>query len=130
MNRSGTAAARMNAPLTRTLICLMFFTFAMSSDAVGSVIPFLIEDFKLSMKAAGAFHYVPMLAIGFGALALGSLADRLGPKRTIITGLGLYGVGSGLFAIGTDFNFFVLLLALSGLGLWVRTRRSAASRVE
>ncbi len=95
----------------------MFFTFAMSSDAVGSVIPYLIDDFKLSMKAAGAFHYVPMLAIGIGALAFGSLADKLGAKRTIVIGLVLYGAGSGLFAVGTRFNFFVFLLAVSGLGI-------------
>jgi len=35
----------------------MFLTFAMTTDAVGSVIPRIIEEFRLSMKAAGAFHY-------------------------------------------------------------------------
>jgi len=117
MNGSGTVTRELNVRLTQALICLMFFTFAMSSDAVGSVIPYLIADFRLSMTAAGAFHYVPMLAIGVGALALGPLADRLGPKRTIIAGLVLYGVGSGLFAVGNRFAFFVCLLALSGIGI-------------
>ena len=43
-----------NLRLTRLLICLMFFTFAMTSDAVGGVIPQVIAEFGLSMKAAGA----------------------------------------------------------------------------
>ena len=49
--------------LLKWLTCLMFLIFAMTSDAVGSVIPAVIEEFKLSMKAAGALHYVPMAAI-------------------------------------------------------------------
>jgi len=55
INGSGAATRELNVTLTRALICLMFLTFAMSSDAVGSVIPYLIEDFQLSMTAAGAF---------------------------------------------------------------------------
>jgi fucose permease len=72
------AAEERNTRLIRWLTCLMFLTFAMTSDAVGSVIPKLIEEFGLSMKAAAAFHYVPMGAIAVGALGLGFLADRLG----------------------------------------------------
>jgi len=49
---------------------------------------------------------VLMGAIAVGALLLG-LLDRLGRKRTIITGLLLYAIGSGLFAVGSSFDFFV-----------------------
>jgi fucose permease len=111
------AADERNLTLTRALICLMFFTFAMTSDAVGGVIPYVISEFNLSMKAAGAFHYVPMLAIALGALCCGFLADRVGRKRSIVIGLVLYGLGSLLFAVGQSFGFFVCLLAVSGLGI-------------
>lgn len=106
-----------NLRLTRDLICLMFFTFAMTSDAVGGVIPHVIAEFGLSMTAAGAFHYVPMIAIACGAFCLGFLADRLGRRATIMLGLSLYGLASLLFAIGRSFGFFVMLLGLSGLGI-------------
>jgi fucose permease len=106
-----------NLRLTRLLICLMFLTFAMTSDAVGGVIPQVIREFKLSMKAAGAFHYAPMTAMALGALFLGFLADRLGRKRTIILGLAAYALGSVAFAFGHTFTVFVGLLALSGLGI-------------
>jgi len=95
----------------------MFLTFAMTSDAVGGVIPKLIDEFRLSMKAASAFHYVPMAAIALGALLLGFLADRLGRKRTIVLGLCLYAVSCFAFAFGQTFGLFVGLLAVSGLGI-------------
>jgi MFS transporter, DHA1 family, quinolone resistance protein len=101
------------------LTCLMFLMFAMTSDAVGSVIPKVIEEYGLSMKAAGTFHYVPMAAIALGAVLLGFMADRLGRKTTIIAGLALYGTGSLLFAFGNSFAFFIALLAISGLGISV-----------
>lgn len=103
--------------LIRWLTCLMFFTFAMTTDAVGSVIPQIIDEFALSLKAAGAFQYATMGGIAAGALFLGFLADRLGRKRTIILGLALYGASSLLFAFGGAFGTFVALLAAGGLGI-------------
>jgi fucose permease len=97
----------------------MFFTFAMTTDAVGSIIPELLEDFDLSLTAAGAFHYVPMIAIAAGGLVLGFLADRAGRKATIILGLVVYGVSSLLFASGSAFAFFVMLLGVAGVGVSV-----------
>jgi len=75
--------------LIKALTCTMFFTFAMTTDAVGSIIPTLLTEFDLSLRAASAFHYVPMIAIAIGALALGFLADRVGRKATIVLGLDL-----------------------------------------
>jgi MFS transporter, DHA1 family, quinolone resistance protein len=105
--------------LIKVLTCLMFFLFAMTTDAVGSVIPVIIQEFRLTLTAAGTFHYVPMGAIALGALILGFLADRWGRRATIIVGLTLYAIGSGLFALGRSFGFFVLLLSISGLGISV-----------
>lgn len=111
--------AERNVRLTRALICLMFLTFAMTSDAVGGVIPKIIDEFGLSMQAASAFQYAPMIAMALGALLLGFLADRIGRKRTIILGLALYASGSFLFAFGHTYGLFVGLLAASGLGICI-----------
>jgi len=106
-----------NERLLRVLTCMMFLMFAMTSDAVGSVIPKVIDEFHLSLKAGGTFHYAPMTAIAIGAILLGFLADSFGRKRTIILGLLLYGCSSLLFAVGQSFYFFVALLSLAGLGI-------------
>jgi fucose permease len=73
----------------------------------------------LSLRAASAFHYAPMIAIAAGALGLGFLADRIGRKRTIVIGLAIYAVSSLLFAFGGEFGFFVALLAAGGIGVSV-----------
>lgn len=97
------------AGLARLLTCLMFFTFAMTTDAVGSVIPDVIEEYRLSMTAASAFQYATMLGIATGALLLGFLADRFGRQRTIILGLSLYGLSSLLVALGGHFPALVAI---------------------
>lgn len=117
MNGRSVAYDSRNASLIRWLTYLMFMMFAMTSDAVGSVIPTIIKEFHLTMTAAGTFHYVPMGAIAVGAILLGFMADRFGRQRTIIVGLILYGLSSMLFAFGNSFLFFVGLLAVSGIGI-------------
>lgn len=117
MDMSRPAADDRNATLIRWLTYLMFLMFAMTSDAVGSVIPRLIEEYRLSLKAASAFHYVPMAAIALGAILLGFMADRIGRKATIIAGLVVYGLSSLLFAFGDSFGLFVVLLGFAGLGV-------------
>lgn len=101
------------------LTCLMFFTFAMTTDAVGSVIPRVIREYGLSMTAAGAFQYATMAGIAGGALLLGFMADRIGRKRTIMLGLVVYGVSSIGMVFNGQFLALVTLLAASGLGISV-----------
>ena len=64
MNSTAPGATPPNAKLLRALTCVMFLMFAMTSDAVGSIIPKVIEEFQLSLKEAGAFHYVPIEGVG------------------------------------------------------------------
>jgi DHA1 family quinolone resistance protein-like MFS transporter len=119
MDSPHAARSRRDLVLIRALTCMMFFTFAMTTDAVGSIIPTLLEEFALSLRAASAFHYVPMAAIAAGAIALGFLADRIGRKATIVLGLAIYGASCLLFAFGSGFGFFVVLLGAGGIGVSV-----------
>lgn len=120
MNASIAAGAGANSTrFLKLLIFLMFATFAMTTDSVGTIIPSVIEEFNLGMTAAGSFHYASMSGIGIAAILLGFLADRIGRKGTILLGLILFGVTSGLFAAGNDFGLFVVLLFVSGLGIGI-----------
>jgi fucose permease len=105
--------------MAQWLTCLMFFTFAMTTDAVGSVIPAVIREYGLSMTAAGAFQYATMAGIAAGALLLGFLADRIGRRRAIMLGLGLYGAGSLGMVFNGQFPALVALLVVAGLGISV-----------
>ncbi|WP_299495969.1 MFS transporter [uncultured Shewanella sp.] len=103
----------------KMLTYLMFFMFAMTSDAVGVIIPELISTFNLSMTQASAFHYMPMIFIGLSGLFLGYLADKLGRKVTILLGLVCFALACFLFALGNDFYYFLVLLALIGMAIGV-----------
>ena len=101
------------------LTYMMFMVFAMTTDAVGVIIPHIIEQFNLSLTAASAFHYAPMLAIAASGLFLGFLADKLGRKITIIIGLIIFSIACFLFVVGDFFWFFLALLTLSGAAIGI-----------
>ena len=108
-----------NLAAIKWLTFLMFMMFAMTTDAVGVIIPQVIKEFHLSMTVGGAFHYSTMSGIAFAGIALGYLADRLGRKKTIILGLVLFALNSYLFAVGKSFLVFLLLLLISGTAIGI-----------
>lgn len=112
-------AASSSTRMLKLLIFLMFATFAMTTDSVGTVIPEVIKEYRLGMTAAGSFHYASMSGIGLAAILLGFLADRIGRKGTILLGLLLFCATSALFAAGNSFGMFVVLLFVSGLGIGI-----------
>ncbi|NLP57846.1 sugar MFS transporter [Lutibacter sp. B1] len=101
------------------LTYLMFMMFAMTTDAVGVIIPEVMGKFNLSMTAAGLLHYGPMTAIALAGIFLGFLADKLGRKKTIVIGLTIFVISSYLFLIGNTFGFFLLLLIISGVAIGI-----------
>jgi fucose permease len=106
-----------NAGILRMLTCMMFFMFAMTTDAIGTVIARLRHEFTLSLTAASAAQYATMFGLGAGAILLGFLADSIGRKRTILLGLLLFGGSSLMFIVGHQFTLFVGLLLIGGLGI-------------
>ncbi|WP_206483897.1 MFS transporter [Thalassotalea sp. G2M2-11] len=101
----------------KLLTYMMFFVFAMTSDAVGVIIPELIKTYQLSLTQASAFHYIPMAFIAISGLLLGYLADKWGRKATIIVGLSTFALACFLFSIGSSFLYFLTLLALIGIAI-------------
>ena len=112
-------AGQQNIALIRWLTFLMFMMFAMTTDSVGIIIPQIVKEFKLSLTAAGAFHYATMTAIATAAILLGFLADRLGRKQTIVLGLVLFAANSYLFIVGNSFGYFLCLLVVSGVSIGI-----------
>jgi len=108
-----------NLRTVRYLTYLMFMMFAMTTDAVGVIIPEVMKQFDLGLTAAGLLHYGPMMAIAMSGMFLGHLADKLGRKKTIILGLSLFAANSFLFIVGSSFAFYLSLMVLSGLAIGV-----------
>lgn len=97
----------------------MFMMFAMTTDAVGEIIPVIMKQFKVGMTAAGFMHYTPMIAIALAGVLLGFLADKLGRKVTIILGLAFFAANSYLYITANTFGFILSLMAIGGLSIGV-----------
>jgi len=108
-----------NNKLIRWLTYLMFMMFAMTTDAVGVIIPEIMQAFNLSMTEAGLIHYAPMAAIAISGLGLGFLADKLGRKITIVIGLAIFGIVCFFFVLGDTFYYFLSLMVLSGFSIGI-----------
>ena len=92
--------SRRNLAVVKTLTYAMFAMFAMTTDSVGLIIPEIVKTFRLTLTAAGTFQYATMAGIAVAGLCLGTLADRLGRRRTIVIGLTAFAAASFLFAAG------------------------------
>lgn len=110
---------RGNDVLIRALTFTVFLMFAMTTDAVGVIIPQIIKDFRLSMTQAGAFQYASQGGVALGGLGLGFLADRLGRKGAILLGLGFFAADAFLFGTSRSFAVFTALMFVSGLSVGV-----------
>lgn len=108
-----------NIQAIKLLTYLMFMMFAMTTDAVGLIIPEVVKQFNLSLTEAGSFQYASMVAIALGGLFLGFVADRLGRKKTIIIGLSIFAINSYLYIIGNSFAFFLSLMVVAGVAIGV-----------
>jgi MFS transporter, FHS family, L-fucose permease len=108
-----------NLRIIKWLTFLMFMMFAMTTDAVGEIIPVIMKQFKVGMTAAGFMHYTPMIAIALAGVLLGFLADKLGRKVTIILGLAFFAANSYLYITANTFGFILSLMAIGGLSIGV-----------
>jgi len=117
MNQTSSLTVGTTTSHIKLLTYMMFFVFAMTSDAVGVIIPELISTYDLNMTQASAFHYIPMIFIAISGLFLGYLADKWGRKSTIIIGLAIFSVACFLFSAGSSFSYFLALLALVGIAV-------------
>jgi len=111
--------SKQSLTIIKWLTFLMFMMFAMTTDAVGVIIPEVMKQFQLSMTAAGLMHYTPMIAIALAGVLLGFLADKFGRKFTIILGLAIFAVNSYLYITANTFGFILSLMAIGGLSIGV-----------
>jgi fucose permease len=118
------ASAPHNVAAIRWLTCLMFFMFAMTTDAVGVIIPKVIAEFGLNQTTAGALHYGSMAGIMGAGLLLGFLADRFGRKWTILLGLAVFAVTA--FSVPTAGSFVALLGLITCAGIAIGVFKTGA----
>jgi MFS family permease len=89
---------------------------SMMVATLGIALPEIRQTFLLSEVAAGSLFSVMMMIAAVTSSIAGRLADKIGRKRVLVTGLSLLAVGFGLAGVSTHPILFFLLLAVTGIG--------------
>jgi MFS family permease len=89
---------------------------SMMVATLGIALPEIRQTFSLSTVAAGSMFSVMMMIAAITSGVAGRLADKIGRKTVLISGLSLLALGFGLAGVSTSPILFFLFLALTGVG--------------
>lgn len=102
------------------LLAVHFIFYGVALTLVGATVPEIIRTFGWSYIDIGAVMAAGSAGYLSGCFSGGALVRRAGPRRMLLAGLVLEGLGLGSFGSdsGLDFNLGVLLLVGLGQG-WI-----------
>jgi MFS family permease len=83
---------------------------------LGIALPEIRQTFSLSEVAAGSLFSVMMLIAAVTSSIAGRLADKIGRKTVLISGLTLLALSFGLAGVSGHSILFFLLLSITGVG--------------
>jgi MFS family permease len=89
---------------------------SMMVATLGIALPEIRQTFSLSEVAAGSLFSVMMMIAAVTSSIAGRLADKIGRKTVLITGLSLLALGFGLAGVSGRSILFFLLLSVTGIG--------------
>jgi MFS family permease len=89
---------------------------SMMVATLGIALPEIRQTFSLSTVAAGSMFSVMMIIAALTSAVAGRLADRIGRKAVLITGLSLLALGFGLAGASAHPVLFFIFLAVTGIG--------------
>lgn len=90
---------------------------SMDTGLIAFVLPLLIKEWGLSATQAGMLGSIGLVGMALGAVAAGTLADRVGRKNVFSVTIVLYSLATGLCAVAPNYELLVLFRFLVGLGL-------------
>ena len=79
--------------------------------------PGIAHEWGITRAALGAVLSMELIGMGIGAFVLGSMADRIGRRPTILTCLAIMGLGMALASIAGDVMTLSLFRLFTGLGI-------------
>lgn len=79
-----------------------------------SLFPWLMRDFGLGFTQAGALTTAFYVTSGTGQAAAGFLVDRLGARRVLASGVGLFGLAAIVLGLSSGYGGLLLAAVLAG----------------
>ncbi|WP_158936227.1 MFS transporter [Burkholderia sp. S171] len=102
---------------TFILCASVAFLDGLDSQSIGVAAPFIVDALKLDKSQLGFVFSAAVLGGVLSAMALGTLADRIGRKRVLIAAVTLFGIGTLATALASSLGSLLAWRALAGVGL-------------
>lgn len=101
----------------RVFICLFLVMTGVGYvlNGFGVIVPKLMQEWQLNPVQTGLINSYALIGTVIGAVAFGTIADRIGRKKVIIACTALLVVSAGLMAIAPNSTAFTAFRALAGL---------------
>lgn len=102
------------------LFFLGFCSFALDGYCLliyGAAVPLLLDAFKIDPAQAGIIGSYALIGMGIGALIFGSVADRIGRKKTIMACITIFSIGMVLSGTASDPVAFSIFRTITGFGV-------------
>ncbi|MGH3437607.1 MAG: MFS transporter [Sciscionella sp.] len=127
-HRPGAPVAELNARIDRLptwglswvvflVLGLSYFFVYYDITAIGVSLPSMLANLRLPESASGPPITYNLLAYIVGSYALGSMADYIGRRRTLVISVMIITVGSLLTAFSWNLVSLTLFRALTGIGM-------------
>ncbi|GAC1434316.1 MAG: sugar MFS transporter [Terriglobales bacterium] len=111
------ASTRVESRKLLWLLFVSYFTFGIVLNVVGVIIPVLIKQYNLSLFVGGLLAFAFYISFGVCSVPAGVLADRIGPRPVVLSGVFLMGAGCLAMPWARNFATIALLAFFIGAGV-------------
>ena len=105
----------MNKGILNSVSYLGYFFVGLVTIIRSPTLPFMIQDFNISLAIAGAVFTFRSIGSFFGVLLGGILSDVLGRKPLIVLGCLIQGIALAATALTKSWSFVLLFLFINGM---------------
>lgn len=98
------------------LLTLINFFNYLDRQVVYGMTPFIKDEFKLSYSQLGLLASVNLVVFALASLVSGPIADRVGPRKVIFTGILVWAIATIGSALSTSYAMLLFFRALVGVG--------------
>src|SRR3954471_163825 len=113
--RPAPGAKRHGIPPLPLLTVINFFNYV-DRQVVYGMTPYIGEAFHLSNSKVGYLAFATLVVFAAASLVSGPIADRVGPRKVIFTGILVWSIATIGSALSTSFPMLLFFRALVGIG--------------
>ncbi len=119
INGKNDAGSKQNATILLLILLLPFLAISLNHDGFLALLSFVRRDFDLTLTQVS--YYSTFYFVGGAVLAVlaGGMVDRLGPKKSMVIGLGFMGLAVFTYGLVPSYALLLLPAVVSGAGFSV-----------